>query len=43
MMVIFLATRIVLGRLDFADLPEVLKPAVKQELEDNGLGYLVTE
>ena len=43
MMVIFLATRIVLEKLAFADLPEVLKPAVKQELEDNGLGYLVTE
>jgi len=42
-MVIFLATRIVLEKLAFADLPEVLKPAVKQELEDNGLGYLVTE
>ena len=43
MMVIFLATRIVLGRLAFADVPEALKPAVKQELEDNGLGFLAVE
>ena len=43
MMVIFLATRIVLGKLDFKDIPEALKPAVKQELEDNGLGFLAVE
>ena len=43
MMVIFLATRIVLGKLDFKDVPEALKPAVKQELEDNGLGFLAVE
>lgn len=43
MMVIFLATRIVLGKLDFKDVPEALKPAVKQELEDNGLGFLAKE
>ena len=43
MMVIFLVTRIVLGKLAFADVPEVLKPAVKQELEDNGLGFLAVE
>ena len=43
MMVIFLATRVVLGKLAFADVPAVLKPAVKQELEDNGLGFLAVE
>lgn len=43
MMVIFLATRVVLGKLAYADVPEVLKPAVKQELEDNGLGFLAVE
>lgn len=43
MMVIFLATRIVLDKLDFRDVPDVLKPAVKQELEDNGLGFLAVE
>lgn len=43
MMVIFLATRVVLGKLAYADIPEVLKLAVKQELEDNGLGFLAVE
>ena len=43
MMVIFLATRIVLEKLDFKDVPDALKPAVKQELEDNGLGFLAVE
>ena len=43
MMVIFLATRVVLGKLTFAQVPDVLKPAVKQELEDNGLGFLAVE
>ena len=43
MMVIFLATRIVLDKLTFAQVPDVLKPAVKQELEDNGLGFLAVE
>lgn len=43
MMVIFLATRIVLRKLKFKDVPEALKPAVKQELEDNGLGFLAVE
>lgn len=43
MMVIFLATRVVLGKLAFKDVPAVLKPAVKQELEDNGLGFLAVE
>ena len=43
MMVIFLATRVVLGKLEFKDVPKALKPAVKQELEDNGLGFLAVE
>lgn len=43
MMVIFLATRIVLGKLTFAQVPDALKPAVRQELEDNGLGFLAVE
>ena len=43
MMVIFLATRIVLDKLAFKDVPAALKPAVKQELEDNGLGFLAVE
>lgn len=43
MMIIFLTTRVVLGKLAYVDVPEVLKPAVKQELEDNGLGFLAVE
>lgn len=40
MMVIFLATRVVLGKLEFKDVPDVLKEKVKEELELNGLGFL---
>lgn len=40
MMIIFLATRIVLGKLAFKDLPEALKEPVKKELEANGVGFL---
>lgn len=40
MMVMFLATRIVLGKLEFKDVPDVLKEKVKEELEINGLGFL---
>lgn len=43
MMIIFLTTRVVLKKLAFKDVPEVLKPAVRQELEDNGLGFLAVE
>lgn len=40
MMVMFLATRVVLGKLEFKDVPDVLKEKVKEELELNGLGFL---
>lgn len=43
MMIIFLANRIILGKLKFKDVPEVLKERVKQELIDNGLEFLTTE
>ena len=43
MMAMFLATRIILGKLQFKDLPAVLKPKVKEVLEENGLGELATE
>ena len=43
MMIIFLTTRVVLKKLAFKDVPEVLKPAVRRELEDNGLGFLAVE
>ena len=34
MMVTFLATRVVLGKLEFKDVPDVLKEKVKEELAD---------
>ena len=43
MMVTFLATRIVIGKLEFKDLPEPLKEPVKKELEANGVGFLAVE
>lgn len=43
MMVTFLATRIVIGKLEFKDLPDPLKAPVKKELEDNGVGFLAVE
>lgn len=43
MMAMFLATRIILGKLTFAAVPAVLKPKVKEVLEENGLGELATE
>lgn len=43
MMAMFLATRIILGKLTYAQVPAVLKPQVKEILEDNGLPELVTE
>lgn len=43
MMVIFLANRIVIGKLEFKDLPEPLKAPVKKELEANGVGFLAVE
>ena len=43
MMAMFLATRIILGKLKFKDLPAVMKPKVKEVLEENGLGELATE
>lgn len=41
MMAIFLAQRIVLGKLEFNEVPEVLKPAAYEHLVDSGLGFLV--
>lgn len=43
MMIAFLATRIVIGKLKFKDLPEVLQPKVKEVLEENGVGFLAEE
>ena len=43
MMAMFLATRIILGKLTFAQVPAVLKSQVKEVLVDNGLPELAEE
>lgn len=43
MMPVFLATRIVLQKLKFSELPEVLKAPVYEQLKDNGVEFLVDE
>lgn len=43
MMAMFFAQRVILGKTAYADVPEVLKPQVKELLEESGLGELVTE
>lgn len=43
MMAIFFAQRVILGKTAYADVPTVLKPQVKELLEESGLGELVTE
>lgn len=40
MIAMFLAQRIILGKLTFAEVPEVLKPEVKQILVESGMEYL---
>ena len=42
-MAMFFAQRVILGKTAYADVPTVLKPQVKELLEDSGLGELVTE
>lgn len=41
MMAIFFAQRVVLGKTAFADVPQVLKAGVAENLIDSGLGFLV--
>ena len=41
MIVMFLAQRVILGKLAFSEVPESLKPQVKAILVDSGLGFLV--
>lgn len=43
MMAVFLATRIVLGKLKFSQLPEPLKAPVYEQLKDNGVEFLIDE
>lgn len=40
MMAIFMAQRVVLEKLDFADMPDVLKPEAYAFLDESGLAFL---
>ena len=40
MMAILLAQRVILGKMTFEEIPEVLQPAVKEVLVESGLGRL---
>lgn len=40
MMAVLLATRIILGKLTFAEVPDTLKAAVKEQLADAGVPEL---
>lgn len=40
MMAVLLAQRVILGKMTFTEVPEVLQPAVKEVLVDSGLGFL---
>lgn len=42
-MAMFFAQRVILGKTAYEDVPAVLKPRVKELLEESGLGELVTE
>ena len=42
-MAMFFAQRVILGKTAYTDVPTVLKPQVKELLEESGLGELVTE
>lgn len=41
MMAIFFAQRVVLGKTTFADVPQVLKASVAENLIDSGLDFMV--
>lgn len=43
MMAMFFAQRVILEKTKFKDVPDSLKPQVKEILEDSGLGYLTEE
>lgn len=40
MMALLLAQRVILDKLDFEDVPEVLKPQVYEHLKDSGVEFL---
>ncbi len=41
MMALLLAQRVILGKLEFEDVPPVLKPQVYEHLVDSGVEFLV--
>lgn len=43
MMAMFFAQRVILEKTAYKDVPSTLKPAVKEILEESGLGYLAVE
>ena len=43
MMAMFFAQRVILKKTAYKDVPSTLKPAVKEILEDSGLGFLAIE
>ena len=43
MMAMFFAQRVILEKTAYKDVPSTLKPAVKEILEDSGLGFLAIE
>lgn len=42
-MAMFFAQRVILGKTAYKDVPALLKPQVKELLEDSGLGELAVE
>lgn len=42
-MAMFFAQRVILGKTAYEDVPVVLRPQVKELLEESGLGELITE
>ena len=43
MMAMLFASKVILGKIEFKDVPRLLKPQVKEILEENGLGDLALE
>lgn len=43
MVAIFLSQRIILGKLRYSEVPEVLKSQVKNILVESGLGFLIQD
>lgn len=43
MMAMFFAQRVILGKTAYKDVPAVLRPQVRELLEESGLGEMVSE